>query len=172
MTEPFRIEVDDREVMAALAGLQGAADDLTPLMAEIEGILVDATERAFENQEDPATGAPWAELSPVTKSRRADPDGPILKDSGSLVSSVNGAHDADSAEAGVSEIYGITHQLGAKKGQYGSASGAFQFDGEGLSPMQIPIPWGDIPARPFLGIGDEDKEEISDAVSRYIQREI
>ena len=154
--DQFRLEVDDQDVLDALAAAQAAMTDLTPLMSEIEGIMVDAIERSFINEQDPTTGVPWAALSPVTKARRGDPNGPKLQDKGDLVNSVRGDHDASSAEAGVAEKYGITHQLGAKRGQYGETS------------RGSPIPWGDIPARPFVGVGEDDKTDIRDAVSRYI----
>ena len=52
--------------------------------------------------------------------------------------------------------YAGTHQFGAKKGQYGSTS------------RGQPIPWGDIPAREFLGLSDDDESEIVDIVSGYL----
>ncbi len=156
MSNRILIEVDDSDILSRLSAAAAATADLTPLMSEIEGIMVDATERAFMQQRDPTTGVPWAALSETTKSRRRDPAGPILQDSSSLVQSVTGRHDATSAEVGVAEKYGITHQLGAKRGQYGSTS------------RGSAIPWGDIPARPFLGLGEDDKNEIMDAANRYI----
>lgn len=153
--DPYRIEVDDGETLASLSAAQAAMSDMTPLMSEIEGILVDAIERSFMKEEDPTTGAPWAALSPVTLARRGA-DARKLQDSSSLVQSVTGRHDSTSAEAGVAEKYGITHQLGATKGQYGKTA------------RGTPIPWGDIPARPFVGLGNDDKNDIRDAVSRYI----
>jgi len=32
----------------------------------------------------------------------------------------------------------------------------------------VPIPWGDIPARPFLGLSDEDRSGILDIVSEAL----
>src|SRR5690625_7722712 len=125
-------------------------------MQDIEGILVDAIERAFKKEQDPETGAPWAELSPVTKARRG-PGAKKLQDYSSLEQSIGGNHDATSAEAGVAEKYGITHQLGARKGQYGKTS------------RGTPIPWSDIPARSFLGMGETDRQ---DTPSRSQERRI
>jgi len=155
MADQFRIEVDDEQVLAKLTRAVDQAENLSPLMGEIEGILIDAIERAFKNEQDPETGAPWAELSSVTKARRGA-GAKKLQDSGSLVQSIGGKHDALSAEAGVAEKYGITHQLGAAKGEYGKTS------------RGAPIPWGDIPARPFLGFNEDDRREILDVVSQYI----
>lgn len=156
MPDQFRIEVDDQEILAKLSEAQAELADMSPLMEEIQGILVDAIERAFKEQKDPTTGAPWAALSEVTKARRGDPNGPILQDSSSLVQSITGRSDATSAEAGVAEKYGVTHQKGAKKGQYGKTA-------RGAS-----IPWGDIPARPFAGLGKDDRDEILAVVKRYL----
>lgn len=155
MTDQFRIEVDKQDVLYALQQAQLYVRDLTPLMKEIEGILVDAAQRAFKEEQDPETGVPWAALSPVTIARRGS-GATKLQDTSNLVQSISSNHDATSATVGVSEKYGITHQLGTKKGEYLKAT-----DGG-------PVPWGDIPARPFLGIGKSDQNEILDAVSRYI----
>ena len=155
MTDEVIIEIDDREAMASLRSAKAAGQDLSPLMSDVAGIMEDAIERAFLHEQDPATGAAWAPLKPSTKARRRGTSLKILQDSGSMVQSIGSDYDDDSAVAGVSEIYGITHFLGAKKGQYGRTS------------RGGPIPWGDIPARRFLGLSDEDEEEILEAVSDY-----
>jgi phage virion morphogenesis protein len=166
--EPIRIELDSREVLAALADLHDRAGDMTDLMAELAGILEDASERAFQNERDPASGVPWAELSETTQQRRDDPLAKILQDTCSLVGSLDSEHDAHSATVGFAEKYASTHHFGAKKGQFGSAGGAYQFDGDSLRPRQVPIPWGDIPARPIVGVDESDISEIDAAVQRYI----
>lgn len=52
-------------------------------------------------------------------------------------------------------IYAGTHQFGAQKGPYGSTS------------KGQPIPFGDIPAREFLGLSYADREEIESTVSDF-----
>src|SRR5699024_10056395 len=118
MTDSFRIEVDNQHVLSALQQAQQSVRDLTPLMEELQGILADAAERAFKKEQDPEPGVPWPALSPVTIARRGS-GARKLQDSSSLVQSISGSHNATSATAGVSEKYGITHQLGARKGLYG-----------------------------------------------------
>jgi len=34
----------------------------------------------------------------------------------------------------------------------------------------MPVPWGDIPARPFLGIGQPEVAEIEESVKRAVKR--
>ena len=53
-----------------------------------------------------------------------------------------------SREVGSTRIYAGAHQFGARRGACGT------------NKKGAPIPWGDIPARPFLGVSDADKKTI------------
>jgi phage gpG-like protein len=53
---------------------------------------------------------------------------------------------------GTNVIYAPTHQFGARQGQYGRYATRRR--------TSIPIPWGDVPARPFLGVSAEDERVI------------
>jgi phage virion morphogenesis protein len=154
--DPIQFEIDSKAVLAALSSLQDRAENMTELMSDLAGILEDASERAFQKERDPTTGAPWAELSETTKQRRDDPLAKILQDSGSLVGSLDSEHDSKSAIVGFSEKYAAIQHFGATKGEFGTTS------------RGSAIPWGDIPARPILGLGDQDISEIDSVVQRYI----
>lgn len=52
-------------------------------------------------------------------------------------------------------IYAGSQQFGAAKGSFGNTK------------RGSPIPWGDIPAREFLGLSDEDRHEVSGIVTDY-----
>lgn len=151
----YRVDIDDRAVRAALDRLIRSADDLTPAMRAISETLADSAERAFDEQRDPATGQAWAPLSPVTLGRRRGGGGRILQDTGRLAASITARHGRDYAEAGTNVIYGATQFFGARKGAFGRS-------GRG------PIPWGDIPARPYLGVGDDERDEILDILRRHL----
>jgi len=161
MVDQFRIEFDDKAVLTALRRAEEGARDLGPLMEQLAGILEDASERAFKQERDPTTGAPWAALSPVTQNKEVAEGKlrgahPILQVSGSLVLSMRSEHDATSATVGFAEKYASTQHHGAKKGEFGRTR------------RGAPIPWGDIPARQIVGIGESDQTETLDAVSQYI----
>ncbi|MHB8921670.1 MAG: phage virion morphogenesis protein [Halothiobacillus sp.] len=47
--------------------------------------------------------------------------------------------------------------------QFGAAEGAF-----GETTTGHPIPWGDIPARPFIGLSDKDEAEILNIITSYM----
>ena len=57
-------------------------------------------------------------------------------------------------------IYSATQQFGAAQGKFGTDS------------RNHPIPWGDIPARPFLGASEEDKADILGIFNDFLSRAI
>lgn len=150
----IKIEVTSNSLGPALERLVGAAVDLTPLMMSIAEELRGAVEENFEAQGRPA----WAPLSETTKSRRRGEGAKILQDSGQLASSITVSHDATNAAVGTNKVYGPTQQFGAKKGEFG------------VTKRGAPIPWGDIPARPFLSVTEEDKEAIVALTEDYLRR--
>lgn len=157
MTE-IRIEIDDAAVQRLLARAIAAGRDLTPAMRNIAGFLESAAQLAFVNQAAP-DGTPWADLSPATKTARAKRGtwpGQILQVTGQLSNSITSAFGPDFAEAGSNVVYAGTHQFGTARGAFGAtARGA-------------PIPWGDIPARPFLGLADAGENEVVAILTRHI----
>ena len=153
---------DDRAVTEALNRLRVAATDMRPAMREIAATLEDAVEESFD-REAAADGTPWAPLAESTTARRADRGtwpGSILQETGGrgLAGSMSSTYGSDHAVAGTNKVYAPTHQFGAERGEFGTTR------------RGQPIPWGDIPARPFLGIDDEHRDEIVDALNRHFAR--
>lgn len=153
----IEIEVHIDQAQAFLANIVATGRNMTPVTRALAGVLADIPERAFANQADPATGAPWAALAPATVARRGSAQ-PILQVSGILAGSIHSEHGPDFARVGTADVKAGTHQFGAKKGQYGSTR------------RGSPIPWGDIPARPFFGVGPEDEAEIEGTALEALMR--
>jgi len=153
------IEVNTSDVDAILSRIIGLGKDMTPVSRALAGVLADIPERAFAEQRDPVTGEAWEPLSPVTVARRGSA-APILQVSGILAGSIQSEHGPDFARVTTATIYAPTHQNGAKKGKFGKTR------------RGPPIPWGDIPARPFFGIGPADEEEIEETALESLQRSI
>ncbi|MEW6444980.1 MAG: phage virion morphogenesis protein [Pseudomonadota bacterium] len=82
----IEIKYDDRQVLDALQELSRRMDDMTPVMRDIAGVMEDATERAFENETDQATGLAWRPLKASTVKMRGGDAHPILQRSGQLAS--------------------------------------------------------------------------------------
>jgi len=133
----LKIEVDDREVLSALAQLQRRAADLRPAMRDIAQALESETEGNFQHERGPGGG--WPALKPATaRERRRQGYGgtsPILQRGGALARSIVSAYDKTSAEVGTNQSTpGGRYSLGAIH-QFGA-------------------PRRNIPPRPFLPVSD------------------
>lgn len=114
-------------------------DDSARVMDNIGSTLVDLIHLTFRDSVDPY-GQPWTPLSPVTIARRRKQSSKPLLDTGRLRNSISYAATRDEVRVftGTEVIYAATQQFGARKGQYGRTK------------RGGPIPWGDIPARKFF----------------------
>lgn len=162
----IKVEIQDTEVRAALRRLVAAGTDLSPAMRSIANYLQAVTEKAFATETDPATGDPWDDLSDATLARRAK-SGHINRDSGAarklqvtrnLLDSINPDYDSATAVVGTNLAYAATHQFGAGRGEFGATKHG------------APIPWGDIPARPFLGTSPSDLDHITGILADHIRK--
>lgn len=155
----INIEYDDQQVQRAIRRLLRAGADLSPAMRTIADHLAASTRQTFDDETAP-DGSPWQKLKPSTiKQRERSGYVPIniLGRSGDLKASIIGQSDASSVVVGTDRIYATTHQFGAKKGVFGKTK------------RGAPIPWGDIPARPFLGVNANQEENIQQIVLDYIK---
>lgn len=151
----IRIHIDDRQIQQALRRLQEAAGDLTPALEDIGEYLARATRQRFADGEDPE-GNRWAELSDATIARKGHAK-PLIGETGLLRKIRYQLEGTDTVVVGAGAEYGATHQFGARKGQFGKTR------------KGRPIPFGDIPARPFLGVSDEDRNAILDILAEHLE---
>lgn len=131
--------------------LSGESD---PMLIRIAEKMKTAVDQNFQKGQDPY-GNRWARLSinSTLLNRRGDKP---LRDTGALQRSVTYAAGNGFAKVGTNTIYAPTHQYGAKKGSYGNMTN------------KSPIPWGDIPARPFFGINDKNRALYKKMILDYI----
>ena len=168
----FSLTWRDEGLGQALEALARRLGDLRPVMQEIGETLVASTMLAFREERDP-WGRSWDRLSTVTIARRRQGPRPtasvsILRDKGTLANSFSAQATADSVEVGTALVYAATHQFGAKQGQYGRYSQVSRWrqfaEGDfrkyAGTKKGFPIPWGDIPARPFLPIRPDGRVEL------------
>jgi phage gpG-like protein len=160
------VEIKDAGVSEALARLQVHLSDLSSVMNEIGMFLVASTEQRFAETVGP-DGGKWAPRSPVTikhYERTKQKFGPVLHKSGELSQSIFHAYDAQSVTVGTNLIQSAVMQFGAAQGAFGAAIGK---DKKGRDHFHH-IPWGNIPARPFIGISDSDRIGILDTVAEWL----
>lgn len=156
----IEIEVNDEAVLAALQRAGAGASDLFPLMQGIGEYLVESTKQRFKDGKAP-DGSVWAAKSPATiaayerRNEKVDLR-PLFGPRGLLSSQIASRPDSEGVSVGSSLNYSAVMQFGAEAGAFGTAAN------------DTPIPWGKIPARPYLGISDADREEILHLVDTWL----
>ncbi len=161
MTAPITITIDDRQVQASLAQLIRHVSDLTPIMEDIGAALGNLTEDAFQVE-----GPGWPQLKPSTVKLRGSAHPILQRSAGGLAASITHGGDRNSAWVGASKIYAAVQQFGQKKGASGTTR------------RGAPIPWGDIPARPYIPMtasGDLTRaahDEVMDILTRALRAAI
>jgi phage virion morphogenesis protein len=143
----IQAEWDDRGFQEACKRLIDAGTRPRPLMADISELLVHSTEDRFEAKIDPE-GAPWAPLKASTLARKKK--GGILVDEGYLVGSLRPDFGDDFAGVAAGMEYAAIHQLGGRD-------------------YMAPGPAA-IPARPYMGLSEDDAGAILAAASDYLER--
>lgn len=165
------------QLASDLAQLEGAAVDLSPMMAAIASSLEASTLRRFETEVGP-DGEAW-----LPSQRALSEGGQTLTDTARLRQSVVSAAGPDWAEIGTNVAYAGAHQFGATikrearqqtiyrrlNGRTGELTA--QFVKRGRSNFAQDVTVGDheidIPARPFLGVGDEDEVSIIEIITDH-----
>ncbi|MBX9944947.1 MAG: phage virion morphogenesis protein [Reyranella sp.] len=154
-------QFDRAQLGAARAGLERLSKTLVDLWQTMDAIgayLVASTQRRFERQAGP-DGTPWK------PSIRAQIEGGwTLLDSGHLRSSIAHAATRDTVEVGSNRIYAAIHQLGGTIRARNAPNLRFRIGGRWISKPSVTIP-----ARPFLGLDQEDELEIDAIVQADLE---
>lgn len=142
--------------------LQDLADKLSRLSSIDKAGLNNAIAEAlrsgtidrFEQTKSP-DGTAWK------RSIRASAKGGLtLTMTTNLKTSIHARATEEGAEVGTNLVYAATHQFGASGRTIRAKNKPnlmFQYNGRWIRKKQVTV---NIPARPFLGISDEDREEI------------
>lgn len=151
-------------------------ESYTNLKKSLLALMIRSKDMLFRKGQDP-NGQPWAPLSPVTIARRnaRTPAGgeskghQILVDRGILKNSLTQASnpygvnstDANEVALGTNVAYARIHQDG---GRVSITKDSF---GRTLEQARSAF----IPARPFIGFGQQDEETIGEKVLAWLDRE-
>lgn len=147
------VVIDSSLMGKALDELTQRFDDLRIPLNDIAEYLHQSTDERFRRKVAP-DGSPWAPLSPTTLARKKGPG--ILREKGTLQDTLRHSVNNNELAFGTDRPYGAVHQFGQKRGASGKT-------GKGR-----PIPWGDIPAREYLGLSGDDENEILMIVRDYL----
>ncbi|NTT88258.1 phage virion morphogenesis protein [Tabrizicola fusiformis] len=170
----FTVEIADDEAAARLAGM---VDRMTRPIGFYKGVGEYLTEvaipRNFKAEASP-DGTPWARLRSATikrREKRGQTPLTILRSNSGTSQNLSASIISQSSETGV-EVgsplpYAAIHQFGAAQGQFGAFMGKDKLGRDHFHHL----PWGDIPARPYLGLSGEDEAEIIRIAEDWIEAE-
>lgn len=144
-------------------------------LSRVGEVLAETTKQRFQTSTAP-DGTRWEPNAPATYENllarfkgsvtrrgklsakgaaRAAGKKPLIGETGALATQIFYRQSGDMVEIGSPMIYAAVHQFGAAAGAFGSTS------------RGAPIPWGDIPARPFLGLSADDEQFIIEIFGEY-----
>jgi phage virion morphogenesis protein len=142
----FTIEFNNDQITPALDRVAVALGDMTPVMGRMAEAWRKSTQNRMERGEQP-DGTPFAPRSPVTLERYAAQGfsfGAPLNRSGEMRQQLATESGPDFLRIGSNAIQSAVMQFGAS-------------------------PSGDIPARPFLGISDEDETNMMAELAEWLE---
>lgn len=155
----FTVEFSAEAVRAALESFVARMDKPTAFYQSVGEYMVGtAIKRNFDSETAP-DGTAWAKLRPVTIKRREKAGQvpiAILSASRSLRNAIAAQPGPDGVRIGTPMEYAAVMQSGAAQGKFGERKGVNKLGRN----YRFDLPWGDIPARPYLGLSAEDEEEI------------
>lgn len=151
----IRFEIRNSGLEAGIARALAAAEDFSPAMEAVAGVLEASTRQRFEDGQSPE-GEAWK------PSRRVlDQGGQTLVDRGALRDSIASASDRTTAVAGTNIIYAAIHQFGG------------EIRPRRARALKTPAgPRGRVtmPARPFLGFSQDDRDAILAILSDHLAK--
>ena len=134
----FKFTIKDIGTKEELDKLARRTANLSPAMAQAAAYMERQTRLNFAKESDP-DGAAWAGLAPSTLRRKRS--GAILRESGELVKSISSSSSDKQARVfSPGPDYNIYHQQGTSR----------------------------MPARVFIGIGEQHKEPVIRIVKNYL----
>lgn len=151
----YIFETDDDGLLGRMRLMSERMDDLSSFYKPLGEHMLRSTAQNFETETDP-DGKAWKTLLPATIARRKKRgQTPIAilratKNTG-LSSSISAQADANELRVGSPKVYAAIHQLGGAISKAARKGKAF-----GRDDVSIPAHKINIPARPYIGIGDED----------------
>lgn len=152
MAAGIRVSVDGADAaLAAVRRAAGQAAQPRGLWDNIGASLVQSTKVRFERGHDPE-GNPWPRSIRVQLGQGA---GKTLIDTGTLMGSVTHEASDGGVDVGTNVLYAAVHQFGDIITAKSAQSLHFVIGGRDVFVDSV-----EIPARPFLGLDDDDEKEI------------
>lgn len=151
----IEVKVNSDQVQAALQAALDKTNNLKPALQEIGDNLIVSTRERFDTKQAP-DGTPWKRNSPLTQLLKGRDD-PLIGESGGrggLLGSFHPNVSGNKLEFGNSKEYAAMQHFGGK-----------------TSPRSK-YPNTTIPARPFLGLSSDDKNQVLNILQNHIKKSL
>lgn len=143
------IDLDTRAIEASLKRLEWAVGDLRPALKNIGEALLKSTDQRFADRQGP-DGATWDANAESTEAIKGFNE-PLVGASRNYTLRDENHYQlqGDTLIVGNTMEYAAMQQFGGKKSEF-------------------PHLWGDIPARPFIGLSEDDRAAIIEIITDHI----
>lgn len=160
VTQTYRLDASD--TLGQLETMGRSAGDLTILMDQIGALLEQSARDRIESTNVAPDGTPWY------PSDRVDLfGGRTLFETGRLAASLTHEAAPDQVAIGSNVIYAGVHQAGATIVPRNARALTFMLPGGAF----VEVGKVEIPARPYLGVSDDDEADILDLTGMYLTGE-
>lgn len=160
----IRIKVDDSAILAALRRVEQQDGGLVVAALKVIGqAMLKSTRKRFDDQVDPA-GHAWKALNPTYAAGKRGTK--ILQESGmagGLLGSITAQVTGTTLQIGTNKVDGAIHQFGGTIVPRAYPALVFRLDGRLYFAHKV-----NIPARPFLGVSEEDRRAILELVGTVL----
>ena len=163
----IEIKYDDRELRGVHKGfkrLQQLAKDPRPVLGDFGEALLRSTRQRFDDHKSPK-GTPWTPLSTLTRQRKRNPrmlvENPQAGLKATLAWQVIGS---DTVAVGSNKKYAATHQFGAIIRPKKAKALAIPTVAGVIFAKKVTIP-----ARPFLGLSEDDEGDLRNILADYLR---
>lgn len=157
----YTLKFNNEGLELRLKQLQSQLDDMSPVMQDLGEFLVQSTQDRMLKGQQP-DGTPFAPRTETTLALYAAKGfrfgAQPLNKSGEMRQQLNYQASADGLTWGSNAIQAAVMQFGARQGAFGSNA------------KGTPLPWGNIPARPFLGLSDTDRSAVVEELEGWLAR--
>lgn len=162
----FTVEINDLAARERISDLIARMDDPGRFYKPVGEHLVNSAKSNFESETAP-DGTPWQLLRPSTLQRRiklGQTSTKILTVSKRLQASIIYQIEDGGVRVGSPIPYAGVQQLGAAQGAFGAFMGKDKLGRDHFHHL----PWGNIPARPYIGVSTADEVEIIELAEAWL----
>lgn len=168
------IDVKDQGVRDMLGAIGARLGHLRPAMTLIGEIVTESIQRNFLQHRSPE-GAPWKPLSPAYAAWKSGDKGrspnDILVLNRILMGSIHPKVGRDQVAIGTNIVYAAIHHFGGRTRAHEIkpvTGQALHWKGAKHPVKSVHHPGSIIPARPYVGVRNEDWAEIKAALTTYL----